>query len=109
MVLQDVYLSVPKPSSAFLINQTSFPTSFQFDHLRGNRNCDVTVNPSSGVLAPREEREIEVRKKLGDYVACTRPAISNLFKSLFFIKLEKKSLNYILNSVKVERNCLNLA
>jgi len=60
MVLKDVYLSVPKPTTAVLINQTSFPTSFKFDRVRGNRNCEVTVHPSSGVLAPREEREIEV-------------------------------------------------
>lgn len=61
MVLKDVYLSVPKSSTATLINQTSFPTAFSFQTIRGNPDCDVMVLNPDGVLAPREEREIEVR------------------------------------------------
>ena len=57
---------------ALLINQTGIPTRYRFGGIRGNQAdyLDVQMDPSDGVLMPKEEKFIGVNTVI-EHLNCT--------------------------------------
>lgn len=62
VVLKNSYLSVPQLYTSVMDNQTLFNTKFKFIELKGKQAsiCDVTVNPSEGIIGPHEKLNIQL-------------------------------------------------
>nr|CAB3238197.1 deleted in lung and esophageal cancer protein 1 [Phallusia mammillata] len=103
LVLQETFLSVPKSAQAVIINQTLFPTAFTFSKPLGKQanSCEVTVSPDKGVLAPREERTIEVTltshvtgEVTAVYVPCKIEGMSHPIVLGFYANVKYLSVDY---------------